>query len=415
MLKHFYHWTSVITRLQQGPLGPYLEDLALTLHQQGYAPSTIREYVYAYETFGRWLSQKGYTVANTDEPTITLYLHGLRRSPAGKLPKAGRGLTHLRRLMQQRGIVPACPLTTPLTAADAWLRRYEQYLPQVLGAAPSTRQCYLRIAQRFLATYSMAGPLDWSALQAQHVASFVRQEAATKQRFGRRVPAVAMRAFLRFLTFSGAIPRGLEAAVPMPRSWKHAALPPRLTTEEVARVLAACREETPQDVRDRAILFLLAHLGLRAQEITTLCLEAIDWRRGHLVIRSGKTHAERVLPLSQEVGSALVTYLTQGRPASTSRAVFLHYRPPFRPFAGASAITQIARRALLRAGVTVRPRMGAHTFRHTIASQMVNQGASFKEVADILGHRSLQTTGIYAKLDLEALTQIALPWVGGTL
>ena len=83
MLKHFYHRTSVITRLQQGPLGPYLEDLALTLHQQGYAPSTIREYVYAYETFGRWLSQKGYTVANTDEPTITLYLHGMRRSPAG--------------------------------------------------------------------------------------------------------------------------------------------------------------------------------------------------------------------------------------------------------------------------------------------------------------------------------------------
>jgi site-specific recombinase XerD len=191
-------------------------------------------------------------------------------------------------------------------------------------------------------------------------------------------------------------------------------LPPRLTTEEVARVLVACREETPQDVRDRAILFLLAHLGLRAQEITTLCLEAIDWRRGHLVMRSGKTHAERVLPLSQEGGSALVTYLTQGRPASTSRVVLLHYRPPFRPFAGASAITQIARRALLRAGVTVRPRMGAPTFRHTIASQMVNQGARFQEVADILGHRSLQTTGIYAKLALEALTQIALPWGGGT-
>ena len=160
MLKHFYHRTPVITRLQQGLLGSYLDDVALTLHQQGYASSTIREYVYAYETFGRWLSQQGYTVTNTDDTTIALYLRGLRRSPTGKLPKAGRGLTHLRRLLQQRGVVPAGSLPTPLTAADQWLQHYAQYLEQVMGAAPSTRQRYLPIAQRFMATCCMAGPPD---------------------------------------------------------------------------------------------------------------------------------------------------------------------------------------------------------------------------------------------------------------
>ena len=129
-------------------------------------------------------------------------------------------------------------------------------------------------------------------------------------------------------------------------------------------------------------------------------------------IRSTKTHRDRVLPLSKDVGEALAHYLRCGRPASTSRVIFLYVHAPFRPFSDSNAISRIAARALRRAGVTGYARLGAHVFRHTTASQMVNQGANFKDVADVLGHQSLQTTGIYAKLDLATLSEVALPWMG---
>jgi integrase len=196
------------------------------------------------------------------------------------------------------------------------------------------------------------------------------------------------------------------------RKWTHDSLPQRLSAQEVERALALYGGETPVDLRNRAILLLLSRLGLRAHEVVNLCLEDINWHEAHLVIHSTKTRRNRVLPLSKEVGEALANYLCWGRPATTSRVVFLHVHAPFRPFSDSAAISRIAARALVRVGVTGHARLGAHVFRHTTASEMVNQGANFKDVADVLGHKSLQTTGIYAKLDLAALSQVALPWMG---
>jgi site-specific recombinase XerD len=229
------------------------------------------------------------------------------------------------------------------------------------------------------------------------------------------MPSVAVRSFLRFLVGCGELSPGLEAAAPTPRQWTHAPLPQRLTTEEVDRVLVAATGETPKALRNHALLLLLARLGLRAQEVAALCLDDLDWHAGRILIRPGKTHQARVLPLVPDVGQAVAAYLYRGRrPATTSRHVFLACRAPFHPLIDATAISRIATRALRRAGVTGHLRLGAHTFRHTAASQMVNRGASFKEVADVLGHRSLQTTEIYAKLDLDALVAVALPWMGET-
>jgi integrase/recombinase XerD len=167
-------------------------------------------------------------------------------------------------------------------------------------------------------------------------------------------------------------------------------------------------------VRNRAILFCLARLGLRAQDVVLLCLDDVDWVEGRLTLQPGKSRRARTLPLPHDVGEALVAYLRGGRPPSPSRHVFLRSRPPFRALASA-AVWAVVRQAFTRAGVVVPPGVASHIFRHTVASQMVNQGASFKEVADVLGHQSIQTTGIYAKLDLETLAAVALPWGGGAL
>ena len=146
----------------------------------------------------------------------------------------------------------------------------------------------------------------------------------------------------------------------------------------------------------------------------TISLDDLNWHEAHLVIRAGKTHHERVLPLGQGVGATLAEYLCWGRPATTSRMLFLHCKAPFRPLSTSSAISYLAARALVQIGVTRFVRRGAHIFRHSAASHMVNGGASFKDVADVLGHQSLHTTGIYAKLDLAALLEVALPWRGDT-
>jgi integrase/recombinase XerD len=279
------------------------------------------------------------------------------------------------------------------TATDPGLIRYDHYRDHVLGATIRTRTRSLPMAQRFLQACFETAPVEWGALQAQKIADFVRQEAATSTGGGRKVLTAVVRGCLRFLVLCGELRPGLEAAVPTLRQWTHAPLPQRLTPEQVEHVLATCAGSAPHHRRNRAIL-LLARLGVRAHEVCTLGLEDIDWRQGHLRLHPGKTHHERLLPRSHEVGHAIAVYLRQGRPASASRLVLVKFRAPFRPLAGASASSQLAQRAMLRAGIPDMPLLGAHTFRHSAASQMVNRGASFTEVADVLGQHSLQTTGI---------------------
>jgi site-specific recombinase XerD len=412
MIEYGFTRTSMITRLRRGPLGAHLDTLAATLHQHRYAPDSIRRTLRACDRFGRWLTQHGYAIADVDEALVERYLRTLPCSPAGRWPKAAAGLPHLLRLWRQQDLLPPPSGLTVQTEATQWLGRYAQYLEHVCGTAPSTRTAYLRIVTRLLAALFGAGRVQWHTVSAPGLTDFVRQEAATKHGGGRQLPSVAVRSFLRFLVFRGELPPGLEAAVPIPRQWIHAPLPSRLTGEEVERVLALWTGSGPTTLRNRAILLLLARLGVRAHEVAALCLEDINWYEGQVRIHPGKTHRERVLPILQEVGSAVATYLQPGRPPTTSRHLFLSCRAPFHPLTDATAISRIATRALRRAGISSSARLGAHTFRHTAASQMVNHGAQFKDVADVLGHRSLQTTGIYAKLDLTALAAVALPWMG---
>ncbi len=412
MIAQCFARTSVITRLRRGPLGSHLDALATTLHQHGYAPDSIRRALRAGEQFGQWLSQQGSAIAEVDEALVSRYIRTLPPPPVGQWPKAAAGLPHLLQYWRQQDLLPPHLDTPARTEATQWLERYAQYLEHVCGAAPSTRTAYLRIATRLLATLFGTGRVHWPTVSAQALTEFVRQEAATKHGGGRKLPSIAVRSLLRFLVFRGELAPGLEAAVPTPRQWTHAPLPARLTVEEVERVLATWTGESPKSLRNQAILLLLARLGVRAHEVAALCLEDIHWYESRVRIRPGKTHQERVLPLVQEVGSAVAAFLQHGRPPSTSRHLFLYCRAPFRPLSDATAISRMATRTLARAGIASHPRLGAHTFRHTAASQMVNQGASFKDVADVLGHHSLQTTGIYAKLDVEALAAVALPWVG---
>ena len=412
MLEHTFVRTSVIARLRGGPLGPYLDDLATALHHAGYAPSSTQRYLRAAEQCTQWLQEQGYAVSEIDGDLVQCYISGLTRYRSGKLPKAAQGLSHLVRFLHQQGVVSPQPAEFP--PIEQWLVDYDAHLEQVAGLALSTRQGYRRIVRRFITACFGAETPDWSSVLASMITAFVGQESAWRQRSSRQLPAVAVRSFLRFLVFRGAIRPGLEAAAPTPPQWRHASLPSRLTPEEVERVLAVYHDDTASSLRNRAMLFLLARLGLRTQDVISLRLDDIDWADGRLDLRPGKSRRARSVPLPHDVGQAIVAYLQGGRPPSASRQVFLRCRLPFQPLTK-SAVWWMVRQAFAHAGLAVPPGIASHLFRHTAASQMVNHGASFKDVADVLGHQSIRTTGIYAKLDLDALVAVALPWGGGAL
>ena len=215
--------------------------------------------------------------------------------------------------------------------------------------------------------------------------------------------------FVRFLTAEGKCAAGLDAAIPVVAHWRFSALPRYLQSEEVERVIALCDPVSPVGKRDRAILLLLARLGLRAGDIVQLRLGDIDWKDAWILV-SGKSRRETQLPLTQEVGQAIVDYLRDGRPQSDSDAAFVRSRAPFRAFAKPAAISVIVKRAMQRAGVTCPSRGAAHVLRHSAASSMLRQGASLQDIAAILRHRSIETTQIYAKIDATSLRQIAQPW-----
>ena len=303
-------------------------------------------------------------------------------------------------------------MDTTYRDAAAWAAGYADYLRDAVGAADATRARHLPTVRRFIAACYGPGGSDWTGLSVQRVTEFIREEAAQRTGHGRKAPACATRSFLRFLAWRGAAPSGLDRAVPSVRRAWHAGLPPHLSSEQLTQLLERPAAPRPAEYRDRAVLLMLVRLGLRAGEVAALELDDLDWRAGQLRLRAGKCRRERVLPLPQEVGATLVEYLQRSRPPCQERRVFLTLTDPVRPFQPA-AVTRIVQRNLMRARIPLGRLTGAHMLRHTAASRMVNRGASFKDVADVLGHCSLQTTGIYAKLDLDALASVALPWIGG--
>jgi site-specific recombinase XerD len=219
----------------------------------------------------------------------------------------------------------------------------------------------------------------------------------------------AVRMFLRFLIADGKCAVGLDASIPALAHWRLSSLPRYLQPDEVEQVITSCDPATPIGRRDRAILLLLARLGLRAGDIVQLRLGDLDWKEAVIHV-SGKGRRQTLLPLTQEIGDAVVTYIQDGRPQTAADALFIRSYAPFRALGDHSAISMIVAQAMRRAGVTCPSRGAAHALRHSVASSMLQQGSSLQEIAGVLRHRSITTTEIYAKVDVVTLRQIAQPW-----
>ena len=220
----------------------------------------------------------------------------------------------------------------------------------------------------------------------------------------------ALRGYLRFLGAQGLCRPGLDHAVPTVPQWRLSALPRYIPSSDVERLIATCDATTPVGIRNRAILLLLARLGLRSGDILSLRLNDIDWQQATLSVR-GKGRRETKLPLPQDAGDAVLAYLDRVRPRVDSDQIFFMSKAPVRPMIRSTAVCGIVRRAIRNAGVAA-PSMGANLLRHSAATAMLRGGATLDAVGAVLRHRSPNTTAHYAKVDVMMLQSVAQPWPG---
>jgi site-specific recombinase XerD len=294
---------------------------------------------------------------------------------------------------------------------DVVVAEYHQHLLNAAGLTPASGKAWTFYVRRFLTAQfkPKARTLDWEQITAAGLLDYLRAQSQEYALTRLQCLASALRSFCRFLCLSGRCSTDWSGALPPVGSQGRADLPEYLSEAQLQQLLSSFAGPDPAVQRDHAIILCLARLGLRAGEVAGLGLEDLDWRAGTLRLVRTKGRRERHLPVSAEVGQALVKYLKRARPKTSSRSVFVSLRHggPL----SSNAVSALTVAAFQRAGLST-PRPGAHRLRHTVASHLVQRGVSLKAVADLLGHGSLSTTQVYAKVNLPMLREIPLPWPG---
>lgn len=396
-----------IEALTSGPLASPLETYARRLREDGYATHSGFVQLRLLGCFDRWLHRKGLTSENVDAATIERYLRG--RAQSRKLRRGdSAALLRLLTMLRPEGSGVTAPPPTPVEAA---LGHFQQYLRQERSLSEATVINYTPVARSFLSQRFPKGALHFQRITAADITAFVQRQASLVTSKRAALVVTALRSFLRYLFVRGIVANDLATCVPTIATWSLSNLPRFLAGEQIQKILASCDKETAIGKRDYALLLLLARLGLRAGEVVALTLDDFDWEAGLVTVR-GKGKRVAQMPVPSEVGTAIADYLSTGRPRCSSRRVFIRAKAPLTGFANSIAICSLVDRAMERAGVESEYR-GSHVFRHSLATGMLNHGASLDEIGDLLRHRRPETTRIYAKVDLVSLRSIALPWPGG--
>lgn len=410
MITDFFPNPEILQRLRAGPLGAHIDAIALELSNRGFAVATVQYAMRLLAALSTWLQDRRLGIAQLDESAVNAFLHyryRSRRERAEDRATLARLLAHLR-----AASVIAPLLEVVETDAHSGLKQaFQQHLVSQRNLASSTVRSYLDTVGCFLAWRFQTQTPELSTLCTQDICDFMLEQARQYSPGHTQLRASALRAFLRFLLQTGAITTDLAQYVPAPPRRQLSGLPKFMPAEDVEHLLQSVDQACPQGLRDYAILLLLARLGLRAGEVASLHLEDVDWEAGELLIHGKGERVER-LPLPCAVGEALSRYLRDARPVCETRQVFVCLRAPRRGFLHGSAVGTIVRRALVRADLHP-PHQGAHLLRHSLATGLLRNGASLTEIGELLRHRNLDTTRIYAKVDERTLRSLALPWPGG--
>jgi integrase/recombinase XerD len=414
-MEHTYSSAGALVGRAAGPLASHLGPFVRSLIDQQYTANVIYIKVRHALAFDRWLAKRRVVLDDLGEVHIERYQRRSRRQNQRIRAETRRRerfeVMQLLQFLRSRTVCPARCVET--TAADDLATQYGRHLHDNQGLATVTIERYRTVARRFLHERFGRDKVDLRALCVDDVIAFVQRQTHCLQPPALKCVVTAMRSFLRYAQYRGEVASSLVAAVPIVAAWTTTpALPKAISPEHAQRAINSCDLSTGVGLRDRAVLLLLARLGLRAREIIEMQLEDCDWESGHLRVRS-KSGREQLLPIPVDVGAAIAAYLWQGRPKSKDRHVFLRSMAPISGLMpGSDAIGTIVRHALQRAKVDA-PHHGSHQFRHALAVRMLRRGASLREIGEVLRHQSPQTTSIYARVDISALRSVAMPWPGG--
>lgn len=389
----------------QGPLATYVEGFRDELAGQGYVDGSAAMHLQLMAHVSRWLDGHRLGVGDLTPERVDDFIQD--RRCAGYSAHVSRcSLVALTGYLARLGVLGPFPVVAA-TPDDLVVGAYRRYLEIDRGLAATTIDHYVKIARDVLVGWRDEGR-ELAVVTAADVSELVLRESRQRNVGSAKALVTGLRSWLRFLNAEGLTTHDLTGAVPAVASWGGGWIPRGLSEVEVTALLDSVKATTAVGLRDRAVLLLLARLGLRAGEVAGLVLDDIDWRRGEIVVCGKGSHHDR-LPLPVEVGEALASYLRHGRPRVTSRAVFLKVQAPIVAVSsdGVGGIVALAGR---RAGV----RASAHRLRHSAATAMLRAGGSLAEVGQVLRHANVATTAIYAKVDHEALRELALAWPGRT-
>lgn len=408
MLTTYLKTSQSLEHYRATPAGPYLDAFLGWLEARGYQRRRIQHLLRGAHRFSRWAQGAGLPVQALDAIALKAYGQYLQelqrlRYPSGRFSHLCVGARHFGTFLATQGLViPAAAVTQPPPEPEL-LRAFRLWMRTHRGTTDATLNGYrLPILALLHALGEQPEQFTATALR-----TFVLDYAGQQGIGGAKTVVTAVRMFVRFLIAIGRCTPGLDHALPTIAHWRLAYLPKYLPAETVEHVLATCDLTTAIGVRDRAVLLLLARLGLRAGDVATLQWRDIDWHEGTLCV-AGKNRRATRLPLPQEVGEALLTYVERARPRVTSPQVFLTTYAPLRPL-HAKSVTAVAARALRRAHVAC-PHYGAHVLRHSAATTMLRQGVSLPSIGAVLRHASVETTAHYAKVDIDLLHMVARPW-----
>jgi integrase/recombinase XerD len=401
-----YFCPRVARRLRTSPDADWLGSLLADLHRDGYARLTVQFYLREAELFGRWLRRHRRSLATLTDADVRAFA---TRPPLRRLRCNARSAGHhLLRHLRDRGLVPPRPAPAP-ARIERVVAAYDAHLRDAAGLADATRLYRRRYAREFLTATFGTRPIRWSRLRPEHIREFVAGYGRTGRVASAQVAADGLRSFLRWLQLRGRIGPELVASVPLFPRWRLAALPPVLTDDQLTGLLARFDRSTPVGRRDHAIAVCLIDLGLRVGEVADLTLDDVDAAAGTLRLVAGKPRRDRVLPMPERVRRAVLDYVRRDRPGTTARHLFVRHRLPLGAPVTRELVRGVIRRAYAAAPGCERL-TGTHILRHTAASRLLRAGADLKRIADILGHRSIDTTAAYAKVDVDRLAAVALPW-----
>jgi site-specific recombinase XerD len=408
MLTDYYSSSLTLERFRCGVLAPFIEGFIERLENKGYPPSSIRSYLSTAAHLGFWGANLGLLPQDLNNATVRSFIDHLStcrcfRQNSGKYNDVPAHLRFLRGVLQEIGIIASEQVDE--VRSETWLiSDFKNWMLRNRGVTEATLRSYTPVLSELLDGVEN----DIEGLNAKTVRGFFLRWADRHARSSTSIATAAVRMFLRYLIIDGKVPPGLICAVPSMANWRLSSLPRYLPAAEIERLLGYWSPNTQLGARNRAILLLLARLGLRAGDVVGLRLVDIDWSQATIRV-CGKGRREALLPLTQEVGDALLAYIARRPNKSEEEHLFIRDRAPLRPLSAHGSVSTMVARTMKRAGISS-PLHGAHVLRHSAATQMLREGASLYSIGSVLRHRSIETTEQYAKVDTKTLQMVAQPW-----